>query len=168
MFRDEFDAVVEQLGAGQEPPLDSERVSDPKKALLWGLADPWVDPVLFGQQLQQGFSPEDVQAMTIVQEHPELAEVFGQPQQDPGVIAELTELARYPFRLGTYNHIQDPDERVAEAERIHAAHLKRRPAVPPPAPAVPVAPPAAPTMPPVAPTVPSMPMPAPGVAPVGG
>lgn len=125
MFRDELDAVLERLGAELEPPLDAKRVSEPKKAALWGLMDPRVDPTLFSQKLQStGFGPEDLQAMLLVQENPELAEILAQPLQDPEAVADLTELARYPFRLGMYKEIADPDERTREAERIHRGWMR--------------------------------------------
>jgi hypothetical protein len=123
-FRDEFEKVMEKLAAEQEQPIDTKQVTEPRKVALWGIQDPRVDRETFKQQLAQGFQPQDLQNMLIVQNHPELAEVYGQPVQDPAVAADLTELARYPFRLGTYHHIQDPEERTAEAERIHKAWLK--------------------------------------------
>lgn len=136
-FRDEFDKVVGSIAQGQGQPLDTTAVSNPRKAALWGLADPRVDPTTFKAQLmQQGFQPQDLQSMLIVQNHPELAEVYGQPVQDPAAADDLTTLAQYPFRLGMYHEIQDPNERVAEAERIHRDWLKSNgKADEPPAPA---------------------------------
>lgn len=124
-FRAEFDRVMEKLSSEQGPPLDTQHVGDRRKVALWGLADPRVDRESFRQQLMTtGFQPQDIQQMLIVQNHPELAATYGQPVQDPDQAADLTELARYPFRLGTYNDIQDPDERTSEAERIHKQWLK--------------------------------------------
>lgn len=119
-FRDGFDTVMEELARRQQQPPDTEQVSEPRKARLWGLRDPRVEFDTFKQTLMTtGFGPEDLQAMLIVQEHPDLAEVYGQPVADPEMADELAALAEHPFRLGTYRHILDPDERTREAERIH-------------------------------------------------
>lgn len=126
-FQDSFDTVLAELARRQQQPPDTEQVSRPRKARLWGLADPRVDPETFKQALMTtGFQGPDLESMLIVQEHPDLAEVYGQPQGDPEMAADLTTLARYPFRLGTYRHILDPDERTREAERIHRDWMKSR------------------------------------------
>lgn len=125
MFREELDAVLSRLEAEREPPIDAKRASEPKKAALWGLEDPRVDPTLFVEKLKTtGFGSEDLKTMLLIQENPELAEVFAQPIADPEAAADLTELARYPFRLGMYKDITDPDERTGEAERIHRSWMK--------------------------------------------
>jgi hypothetical protein len=125
MFRDEFDAVIERLVGELDPPLDSKRVTEPRKVALWGIVDPRVDPAMFTEQLKtQGFGQEDLATMMLIQNHPELAEVYAQPVADPEAAADLTELARYPFRLGLYADIEDPDERTSEAEHIHREWMK--------------------------------------------
>ena len=124
-FRDEFESVVDQLAAEQAPPVDAQRVTEPRKVALWGLQDPRVDRETFAQTLMStGFQPQDLQTMLLIQNHPELAQVYGQPVQDPEAARDLTELARHPFRYGLYGHIEDPEERTAEAERIHKGWMK--------------------------------------------
>lgn len=126
-FQDSFDTVMDELSRRQQQPPDTDRVSEPRKARLWGLTDPRVDFDQFKQTLMTtGFQGPDLESMLIIQEHPDLAEVYGQPVQDPDMADELTALAESPFRLGTYRHILDPDERTREAERIHRLHLKQR------------------------------------------
>lgn len=125
-----FEAVMDELARRQQQPPDTDRVSEPRKARLWGQRDPRVEYDQFVQTLMTtGFQPQDLESMLIVQEHPDLAEVYGPPtpgepnwREQPNaeeVARELATLAEHPFRLGTYNHILDPDERVTEAERIH-------------------------------------------------
>lgn len=124
-FDREFRAVIDKLDAEQSPASGTSRVSESRKVALWGLRDRRVDPDVLRQRLLAGGLGEEAQQMAVVQEYPEVLEVYAggianlPDVEDPeGLVDQLVRFAEWPWRWGTIAHLDDPDEQVREANRI--------------------------------------------------
>lgn len=132
-FSQEFDSVINRLVAEQDPPAGSRRVSEARKVALWGIEDRRVDPVLLKQRLLTTGLGDEARQMSVVQEHPDNADLamayangIAQMQgvQDPeGLADQLVDMARWPYRWGLLEHINDPVEMTRESNRLERAWL---------------------------------------------
>ena len=117
-FVSEVDQIAADLATEAGPPLDTDHVSVARKRRLWGQRDPDVNYTdLVSRLLTTGVPPEEAAQMILVQEHPELLPMFGQPMPDPETADALARLAEMPFRLGILAPLS-PQERVREAESL--------------------------------------------------
>lgn len=115
----------DHIAAEQGGPAGTRRPSEREMIELWGQTDPAVEYAqLVVRLLTGGVPPEEAQQFKLVQMYPETLELFAQPP-DAATADALARLAEYPYRHGTYAHL-DPDERVTFANRMHAEWEKRQ------------------------------------------
>ena len=115
-FAEDFEKKAAAAADRQPRPMGTKAVGDARALRDWGLADPQVDPALFGEVLRtRGFTPEEASQMIVVRENDddeELMAALTQPTQDEALIDLLTRIAEYPFRYAMVRGIDDPDEQV--------------------------------------------------------
>ena len=121
------DAAAPEMG----PAPGARKLSDDIKLHLWGQRDPAVDPEQLKAMLMQGQVPPDLldptgdNALTLVKQNPEIAQMFGQPLDDR-MADIMTRLAEYPLRLALLNDKEDdPDGMVKEANRLDGLWQRR-------------------------------------------
>lgn len=130
-FNASFDALTKRSAAGLGQPPGTKPVGDAEKVRQWGITDHKVDrTALTAQLMTQGVPPElldpnNPQALAIAKAAPDLLPLYVQPVQDPELADTLAGLAHTPFRHGLLAGIDDPEEQVAEANRLAALHAKK-------------------------------------------
>ena len=147
---DELTQAIAEIAAEMGPAPGAKHVSEAQKLAMWGQRDPQVDYDQMLEMLQTtGIAPElldpkSEQALMIVQENPEIAEMYAGPVE-PALAEALAVLAEHPFRLSVISSlVDDPEAYVAEADRLDAKWQKQFGAVAPSVAPVPYAAPVAP------------------------
>jgi hypothetical protein len=131
-FLDDLDAVARRIAADQGEPPDAHPMGDAEKVKAWGLRDRRADPAtLLPRLLATGLGPEEANQMAIVQEWPELADLYANPAPDHRTADQLVRLAEFPFRRGILADLEDdPEAWTKEAERLERLWNKGQPSLP--------------------------------------
>lgn len=140
-------AAIAKLAREAGPPPDADRLSEATEDELYAITDPLVenDPDTFSQMLMtQGIDQQTLPRLRVLKEHPEWAQLFGQPTQSAEMADQLTRLARWPYRWSLLIDIDDPEEQVAKAEQLDRRFQRKHAAMAGATPESP-APPSAPT-----------------------
>lgn len=125
-FSREYEQVIDLLASEQGPPSGAERVPESRRVALWGLRDRRVDPDLLRERLLTTGLGEEAQQMAVVQEYPEVLDVYAngvmalQDVQDPEALADdLVRFAEHPYRYALLADLaHDPEAMVREANRL--------------------------------------------------
>jgi hypothetical protein len=127
---EDAEKVAARIAAEEGDAPGTQKKGDAELVKLWGTQDRRVDPDLLRQRMSTTGLGEEAMTMTIAEEWPEIVDLYAQPVEDPLLLEQLLILAEYPFRRSVYEDIDDPEEQVKEAERIHGLWLKSQPVLP--------------------------------------
>jgi hypothetical protein len=122
----EIPRMVEAIAAKQGPGIDAGPVSAAKLLQQWGQRDPRIadadglrDHLMQGPLPPEMLDPNGPDALAIVKQHPEIAQMYGQGPFDQQMADMLARIAEFPLRLGHLAQWEDdPEGMVKEAERM--------------------------------------------------
>lgn len=126
---EEAQKVAARIAAEEGDPPGADAVGEAEAVRLFGLKDRGAPyDLVYGMLTTTGVPPEQVGAMAVVQEAPELAELYAQPAPDEATAAMLATLAEYPFRWGlVIDYSDDPEEQVRWADALYKGWIETDP-----------------------------------------
>ena len=129
---DEDEKALDRLVREAGPPPDADRLSEAQEDELWAVTDPLVDadPDAFAATLMtQGIDQQTLARLRVLKEHPEWAQMYGQPTQDAALADQLTRMAQAPHRWTLLIDIDDPAEQTRKAESLDRRYQRKHAAL---------------------------------------